>query len=303
MNDIALLTTSRGRLHHLQQSLPLMLSQGAAEVVVVDYGCPDGTADWVERHHPTVRVVRVTDDTEFCLARARNTAAAHSRADWLVFVDADILISPGWVDWMRRHLVPGHFYRAAPIDGRRVPDTRGTVICTRDAFDALDGYDEMFRGWGGEDDDLYHRLAQQGVVQDIYPSAFVSAIAHDDSQRAGWGALKSREQQLVLHQCYGAAKEQFATLFGTAGRLVPEVRQTLMDTSTAALAAWYAGGARDRLVIQHVLRRNGKLWMPPGYGISTEVTFTIHVDHAVAPTRDDRAEPALVVASGLDVVS
>ena len=291
-NDIALLTTSRGRLHHLQRTLPLMLSQGAAEVVVVDYGCPDGTGDWVERHHPAARVARVTDATEFCLSRARNIAAEHSRAEWLVFVDADILIAPGWVDWMRGHLAPGHFYRAAPVDGRRVPDTSGTVICARAAFEALDGYDEMFRGWGGEDSDLYQRLAQQGVAQGVYPSEFVSAIPHDDGERAGWGALQSREQQIVLHRCYGAAKVQFAALVGTAGQLAPHIRRSLMDTSVAALTAWYASGTRDRLAIQHVLRRNANLWMPPGYGMTTEVTFTVYVDRAASSGQADRVEPA-----------
>ena len=93
MNTIALITTCKGRLHHLRETLPLMASQGADEIVVVDYGCPDGAGDWVEREFPGVRVVRVDDDPGFCLPRARNAGARASSARWLAFVDADVKLA------------------------------------------------------------------------------------------------------------------------------------------------------------------------------------------------------------------
>jgi hypothetical protein len=39
----SIVTTWKGRLRDLQQSLPTFVSQAAAEVVVVDYDCPEGT--------------------------------------------------------------------------------------------------------------------------------------------------------------------------------------------------------------------------------------------------------------------
>ena len=45
----SIITTCKGRLHHLRRTLPCMLAQGcdfAYEVVVVDFGCPQGTFDF-----------------------------------------------------------------------------------------------------------------------------------------------------------------------------------------------------------------------------------------------------------------
>ena len=72
---VSIVTTSKGRLHHIRDTVPRMLACGVDEVLVVDYGCPDGTGDWVERHCPGARVLRVTDDPGFCLPRARNLGA------------------------------------------------------------------------------------------------------------------------------------------------------------------------------------------------------------------------------------
>src|SRR6476661_4950454 len=122
---IAFVTTSKGRLHHIKETVPLMVAQGAAEVIVVDYSCPDKTGDWVEANFPSVKVVRVTDDPGFSVGRARNLGAAQSTADWMVFIDGDVKAAPGWHDWMQKHLSPGRFYRAAPVEGRRDPETWG----------------------------------------------------------------------------------------------------------------------------------------------------------------------------------
>ena len=69
----------KGRLMHLQQTVPLFLEQEAPadseiEVLVVDYGCPEDTLDWVQSvAHERLNCVRVLDRTHtFNLSRARN---------------------------------------------------------------------------------------------------------------------------------------------------------------------------------------------------------------------------------------
>ena len=74
MTTIACVITCKGRLHHLKQTLPLIVAMGTSEVIVVDYGCPDGTGDWVEANFPGVTVVRVDDDPGFSPARSRNSS-------------------------------------------------------------------------------------------------------------------------------------------------------------------------------------------------------------------------------------
>src|SRR5690606_12453971 len=113
MGRIAFVTTCKNRLDHLRRTLPTWMAEDPDEIIVVDYGCPQGSGDWVRAHWPQVRVVRVDDDSGFCLSRARNLGAREVTADWICFIDADIVVREGWVTWMRRHLAEGHYYRPA----------------------------------------------------------------------------------------------------------------------------------------------------------------------------------------------
>lgn len=228
MSQVAFVTTCKGRLHHVQQTLPSLVAQAPAEVILVDYGCPDNTGGWVEKHFPEVKVVRVNDDPGFCLPRARNIGAEHSSASWICFIDADIRVNAGWLDWLEQNLQDGHFYQAALVDGARNPETFGTVVCPRTAFEAVDGYDEVFRGWGGEDDDLYTRLIESKLVRSAtYPARFVEAISHADAERTTYHAIKSVEVQCLINACYIKAKNQLRN-YGI--RDIPfETRQRLLQ--------------------------------------------------------------------------
>ena len=84
------ITTCKGRLSHLKETLPDLARAPDIEVVVVDYDCPDGAADWVRSSGPDVRIVAVEDRPLFSASTARNLGAAAATADWLAFVDADV---------------------------------------------------------------------------------------------------------------------------------------------------------------------------------------------------------------------
>ncbi|MBM4221050.1 MAG: hypothetical protein FJ170_03775, partial [Gammaproteobacteria bacterium] len=73
---LSFITTCKGRLQHLMQTLPKMAAQPGTETIVVDYDCPDNSGDWVAANFPAVRVVRVKDQPIFVASRARNLGAA-----------------------------------------------------------------------------------------------------------------------------------------------------------------------------------------------------------------------------------
>lgn len=207
MYPVAFVTTCKGRLHHIKQTLPTLVAQSPAEIILVDYGCPDNTGDWVEANFPSVKVIRINDDPGFCLPRARNIGAANSSAAWLCFIDADIKIKAGWLTWMQANLQNHHFYRASREHGKQLQEIAGTFICTREDFNAIGGYDEAFRGWGGEDIDLYARLPLQSQAQaDYYPHAFVEPINHADAERTTFHAIKNIQIQSLINSCYVKAK-------------------------------------------------------------------------------------------------
>lgn len=205
MPGLSLITTCKGRLAHLQRTLPLMAAQGRdCEVIVVDYACPDGTAAWVADHFPEVKIVQVRGETSFHVARARNLGVRAAQAPWLMFVDADVLLPPGFAAYMRPLLAPGCYYRPAPV----TTDTWGSLLVSRDDFLAVGGYDEVLRDWGGEDDDLYHRLdAFAKCALATFPGSMVTALTHDDATRTRFLGesdrwLSQRINVLYLHIKY-----------------------------------------------------------------------------------------------------
>lgn len=96
---VRIITISCNGRRHLEECLPTLLAQDYPAdrfgVTVVDNGSTDGTARWVARHHPAVRVVRNERNEGF--ARANNRAAALETAEWLAFVNDDMCASPDWL--------------------------------------------------------------------------------------------------------------------------------------------------------------------------------------------------------------
>jgi GT2 family glycosyltransferase len=65
------------------------------ELIVVDNGSTDGSADWVARHVPGVRLIRNHENRGF--AAACNQGADLAAGDVLVFLNQDTCVKPGWL--------------------------------------------------------------------------------------------------------------------------------------------------------------------------------------------------------------
>jgi hypothetical protein len=167
-------------------------------VVVVDYNCPQKTGDWVKLNHHGVRVVRVTDDKGFRLARARNLGAKASTAPWLIFIDADILLIGDLLSWLRPHLKPGRFFRSGSHDHNHF----GTFVCHRSDFEQNGGYDELLVGWGREDTDLYYRLGLAGCEETFFPGSLIAAIQHSNQERTQFFPYKNRWVSHLISSLY-----------------------------------------------------------------------------------------------------
>jgi GT2 family glycosyltransferase len=182
---------TRNRPAQLRRALAAV-GTGHFEVIVVDQG--DEPVDGVGSGAPPVRLVR---DDGRGLSRARNLATAQATTEWIVFVDDDCLLAPGFTSELPRvlaeypevafvspHVEPGaapspdHLPAAArPVPVERIRSGRWTrpnqvgfgvcMVVRRAVALRLGGWDERF-GAGvaefpaSEDIDFNYRLLRAG---------------------------------------------------------------------------------------------------------------------------------------------
>ena len=205
---LSYITTCKGRLSHLQQTLPRVAAQPNVECIVVDYGCPEKSGDWVAANFPDVKVVRVGPTDTFNASRARNAGATVATSNWLGFFDADILPDPNFAAKVLPELKSGNFYRANPLTYQ----TWGSIICHRDDFFRVGRYDESYTGWGGEDDDFVTFLSLHGLRMIGFPASLLSEIEHSDELRTQFCEIQDRWLQSRINRVYLEAKSDLFSI-------------------------------------------------------------------------------------------
>ena len=213
-----------------------MVAQPGTSCVVVDYGCPDGTGDWVRAAYPQVTLVRVDDRPRFEVARARNLGAAAAQSPWLCFIDADALLADNFAAVVRPLLERGSYFRARP----NIRDGAGMCILHRDDFAAIDGYDGVLQGWGMEDKDLYFRARLAGLAMKSFPSELVTILEHGGAARTRHYDVKRTHLNSTANLVYCRAKWDLMRLHGR--KLDEAARATLYRSlHPAALDALQRG--------------------------------------------------------------
>lgn len=278
----ALVMVCKGRLAHLQQSLPLVAAIDDLQVIVVDDDCPEQAGEWVEQNYPHVQVVRPAAPLPFNLARARNLGAAAVDAPWIVFMDADVLVRPAFSNWLAERRDPDRLY----CNSRSVPELYGSFVCTTQAFKAVGGYDEYFRGWGGEDSDLLRRLEQAGYTKAPIPAAVWDPILHDDALRFVFDAGPPSKAAAVLRaHCYAAIKYDLQGLgidFSKQSRA-----DMILQKINATVQAAMAQNAVQEITLD--LGQRSRLLIVRGYSIRRTITYQVSQEASTESGREPGA--------------
>lgn len=201
--------------HHLTECLDSLAAQifKDFEVVLVDNGSRDGSAAFVRASYPWVKVVLLSENTGF--AEGNNVAAANAAGDYLVTLNNDTWVDPGWLQAL---VSVAESHPSAGMVGSRICtyadpellDSLGVRICP----------DGMTRGAlrGARFADLGCRAVEPILLPSacaaLYKRAMVAETGFFDSdffaycedtdlglrgRLAGWGAVLATEA-VVLHK-------------------------------------------------------------------------------------------------------
>lgn len=282
----SIITTCKGRLDHLKATLPKMIAQGAREVIVVDYSCPERAGEFIAANFPAVRLVSVEGEAHFSNWKARNAGASVATSDLLLFVDADTNLADGALGWLSEHFPEesyGFFDRKTSSsfsqDGPRLASNqlKGFHVIPAAAFRRVGGYDEVLEGYGaGADTDLEERLLRLGLAKHpLDPRIVESVIQHD-------AASRTQHHAQPIRMSYGAgllyrAAKRVLLRTGGALELPLPARQQLYAAAMKAMTG--LGSEGDRATLEVMLGQDSVM-MPRqlGYERGTQtISFRVEV--------------------------
>jgi glycosyltransferase involved in cell wall biosynthesis len=193
---VSVILPAYNRARYLRAALESVLAQDyrPLEVVVVDDGSTDGTAQ-VASAHPQVRCLRQPNRG---VAAARNAGLTASRGAFVAFLDSDDLWVPeklrlqvgfllahadvGYcLARMRTFLEPGCVLppgvRPAVLARPSIGAVPSTMIARREVFERVGGFDPHRRV--GEDVDWFFRARECAIPFAILPDVLVRRRLHD----------------------------------------------------------------------------------------------------------------------------
>ncbi|MCW8060088.1 galactosyltransferase-related protein [Agrobacterium tumefaciens] len=138
---------------------------------------------------------------------ALNVGASISRAELMLFCDADVMIPQSTLALLKEKTVQGSAFYVEYVYETETGHQRGGpgIICLHRAdFIRVGGYDSALSGWGYEDRDFIERLLKCGC--DVKPIGSAFHISHTDNQRTANYAEKVRELSRKANAARSAAR-------------------------------------------------------------------------------------------------
>jgi glycosyltransferase involved in cell wall biosynthesis len=152
------------------------------EIVICDFNSTDWPLeDWIDEYRGNVAVNIIKTNRDYSSGFGRNIAAEHSKADVLLFLDADCTITPKAISDGYNRVMDGETaFPFISFKDKKGKITKGSVksngtgICfiSKQKYLDSDRWPE-FDSWGGEDDIFFNKMYHRGKTR--YPE---SGIIH-----------------------------------------------------------------------------------------------------------------------------
>ena len=311
-SGVSIVIPSRNGRELLERSLPLI--PDASEIIVVDNGSDDGTAEFLRSRFPEAVIER--DPQPLAFACAVNRGISRARFSHVCVLNNDMLAEPGFLPALRVAFdrVPGLFSSTAQIffpEGRRREETGKTVMqrkrgltdfpircdepiagedlsyvlygsggCTlydASKLEALGGFDEVYEPAYVEDLDLGVRAWQRG-----WPSVYCAGARVLHLHRATTSRYFTPEELNRAHE-YNFIRF-LARAIGDRETFERLWRENVVRLNLLADADALAFASRERITGVRLNARSDFFDLTNG-------------DVAVFPGKSPSAKPVIVVAS------
>jgi GT2 family glycosyltransferase len=121
------------------QSIYAKTREPTFEVIVVDNASQDGTVEFLKELAATQPNVQlIFNQTNAGFARANNQGAQAARGEYLIFLNNDTIVTPGWLNGLIQHLQPPEVGMVGPVTNSSGNESRIDV-----SYQDLSGVDEF----------------------------------------------------------------------------------------------------------------------------------------------------------------
>lgn len=203
---ISFCTTCMDRLFHLRdtylRNIESASSHPDVEFVLLDYNSSDDLGDWVEENlsqhleSGRVKFYQTKEPKYWVASHAKNIAHKMATGDILVNLDCDILIPPGFAEYVESAFSQGRRIVMAfeSEDSNGNHGCAGLIAATKEDFYSVNGYDESIHlGWGYDDMNYQFRVRMKNDLYLFTPPRLCLCIPHGNEVRTANCQLKEIE--------------------------------------------------------------------------------------------------------------
>ena len=189
----SIVTVAMNRTEHLLRSVS-SVSQitGHDEHIVLDFGSSIPIYRDQLPADKRIKLHRVESPSgSWWLTHAYNLAFSLAAGDFILKLDADVLLSQEFVDELCKQqskAVSDLMCNRLTLQDWSLPSgrfiTNGLFFCRRSSLEDVGGFNPYIQGWGWDEVDLYSRFFLSGYSVSRIPSCGVDLLEHDDDLRA-----------------------------------------------------------------------------------------------------------------------
>lgn len=197
---ISLCTPVMNRLDDLRQTMRYRISAAnespPVEIVILDWGSKDGLPEYMDELIEVARLVhgsfitykRIEKDY-WHTSKAHNMGLMTGQGEYVVDLNADAFIQPGYIPRIRELIADGCVWG-------RATHFCGNKWIKKSEFIDAGGYDERMEVYGPDDRDLDYRLRIRGGKFGSIPDELISEIRTPDDRKVENYRIKGSKHEL-----------------------------------------------------------------------------------------------------------